>query len=73
MQAAVTPLGAQGFIMFGLPFNMYTMAAWINVVLGIINFILFLPRNFKECKIAAREAMRDQGKATGKFDKVRVH
>lgn len=49
----------------GLPINMYTAAGWINVVLGVINFVLFLPRFFKERKIAAREAMRDQGKASG--------
>lgn len=72
LQAAVTPLGDQGFFMMGLPFNMYTMAGWINVIMGIVNFILFLPWNFKECKIAAREAMRDQGKVSGKFEKVRV-
>lgn len=54
----------------GLPFNMYTMAGWINVIMGICNFIMFLPWNFKECKIAAREAMRDQGKTSGEFNTV---
>ncbi|XP_015610069.1 major facilitator superfamily domain-containing protein 8 isoform X2 [Cephus cinctus] len=64
LQAAVTPLGDKGYKLLGLPFNMYTMAGWINVVMGLFNFVLFLPWNFKERKIAAREAMRDQGKAT---------
>lgn len=45
---------------------MYTMTGWINVVMGIINFILFLPWSFKEHTIAIREAMRNGGKATGK-------
>ncbi|XP_012265280.2 major facilitator superfamily domain-containing protein 8 isoform X2 [Athalia rosae] len=64
LQAAVTPLGDEGFYLLGLPFNMYTMAGWINVVLGVLNFILFLPWNFKERKIAVREAMQSQGKAS---------
>ncbi|XP_043266810.1 major facilitator superfamily domain-containing protein 8 isoform X2 [Venturia canescens] len=64
LQAIVTPLGDEGFFVMGLPFNMYTMAGWINVIMGICNFIMFLPWNFKECKIAAREAMRDQGKTS---------
>ncbi|XP_012272261.1 major facilitator superfamily domain-containing protein 8 [Orussus abietinus] len=64
LQAAVTPLGDDGFYFLGLPFNMYTMAGWINVIMGVMNFIMFLPWNFKECKIAAREAMRDQGKTS---------
>lgn len=67
LQAAVTPLGDEGFYILGLPFNMYTMAGWINVFLGILNFIFFLPNNFKERKIAAREAMREQGKSSGKI------
>lgn len=45
---------------------MYTMTGWINVVMGIINFILFLPWSFKEHTIAIKEAMRNGGKATGK-------
>lgn len=52
----------------GLPMNMYTAAGWINVLMGILNLALFLPWSFKEHKIAAREAMRDQGKASGNLD-----
>ncbi|XP_008210269.1 major facilitator superfamily domain-containing protein 8 [Nasonia vitripennis] len=66
LQTAVTPLGDDGFILMGLPMNMYTAAGWINVLMGILNFCLFLPCCFKEHKIAAREAMRDQGKASEK-------
>ncbi|XP_057335701.1 major facilitator superfamily domain-containing protein 8 isoform X1 [Microplitis mediator] len=66
LQAAVTPLGDAGFNIFGLPFNMYTMAGWINVFFGLLNLIFILPWNFKEHKIAAREAMRDQGKSSEK-------
>ncbi|KAG7199231.1 hypothetical protein KM043_018100 [Ampulex compressa] len=64
LQAAVTPLGDNGIYIMDLPFNMYTMAGWINVVMGILNFIMFLPSNFKEHRIAIKEAMRNEGKAT---------
>lgn len=64
LQAAVTPLGDKTMYLLGLPFNMYTMTGWINVIMGVINFILFLPWNFKEHKIAIREAMRNGGKTT---------
>lgn len=60
LQAAVTFLGPQGFYIFGLPINMYTSVGWINVLLGILNFLLFLPGNFTEHKIAAREALKEQ-------------
>ncbi|KAK4306513.1 hypothetical protein Pmani_021658 [Petrolisthes manimaculis] len=40
----------------GLVWNMYTATGWIGVVLGIINFILFMPCIFKERRIAAKEA-----------------
>lgn len=65
LQAAVTPFGAKGFTFLGLPFNMYTMCGWINVALGIVNIIFFLPWYFKERHIAAREAMINQGKTSG--------
>ncbi|XP_076246546.1 CLN7/MFS domain-containing 8 [Calliopsis andreniformis] len=64
LQAAVTPLGENGFYFINLPLNMFTMTGWINVILGVLNFVLFLPWNFKEHRIAIREAMRDEGKAT---------
>lgn len=67
LQAAVTPLGENGFYLKNLPLNMYTMPGWINVMLGVLNFVLFLPWNFKERRIAMREAMKDEGKATGKY------
>ncbi|KZC09574.1 Major facilitator superfamily domain-containing protein 8, partial [Dufourea novaeangliae] len=66
LQAAVTPLGENGFYFLNLPVNMYTMTGWINVIMGVLNFALFLPWNFKEHRIAIREAMRDQGKTTEK-------
>ncbi|XP_043668192.1 major facilitator superfamily domain-containing protein 8 isoform X1 [Vespula pensylvanica] len=66
LQAAVTPLGDKTIYFLSLPFNMYTMTGWINVIMGIINFILFLPWSFKEHTIAIREAMRNGGKATEK-------
>ncbi|XP_017876594.1 major facilitator superfamily domain-containing protein 8 [Ceratina calcarata] len=64
LQAAVTPLGEDGVYFLNLPVNMYTMPGWINVIMGIVNFILFLPWNFTEHRIAIREAMRDEGKQT---------
>ena len=66
LQTAVTPLGDEGATLLGLPMNMYTAAGWINVLMGLLNFCLFLPCSFKEHKIAAREAMRDHGKGSGK-------
>ncbi|XP_058807793.1 major facilitator superfamily domain-containing protein 8 isoform X2 [Phymastichus coffea] len=66
LQMAVTPLGDRGTSIMGLPMNMYTAAGWINVLMGMLNFALFLPGSFKERKIAAREAMREQGKASEK-------
>ena len=49
LQAAVTPLGDKGFTIFNglLKIDMYTASAWINVLLGIVNFILFFPFIFK--------------------------
>lgn len=67
LQAAVTPLGDKGVTFMMLPLNMYTAAGWINVIMGIINFILLCPWNFKEHKIAIKEAMHNEGKATGKI------
>lgn len=67
IQAAVTFLGSDGVSLFGLPINMYTSVGWINVLMGVLNFILFLPWNFSEHRIAAREAMKEDSKATGEF------
>ncbi|XP_012339096.1 major facilitator superfamily domain-containing protein 8 isoform X1 [Apis florea] len=64
LQAAVTPLGEKGVYFINIPINMYTMTGWINVIMGILNFILFLPWNFTERRIAIREAMRNEGKQT---------
>ncbi|XP_076752228.1 CLN7/MFS domain-containing 8 isoform X2 [Xylocopa sonorina] len=64
LQAAVTSLGEDGIYFINLPVNMYTMTGWINVIMGILNFILFLPWNFTEHRIAIREEMRNQGKQT---------
>ncbi|XP_044739182.1 major facilitator superfamily domain-containing protein 8 [Chrysoperla carnea] len=63
LQAAVVPLGDEGvdLIPGQLKLNMYTAAGWINVILGFVNFCLYLPMFFKEHKIAAREAMLKQG------------
>jgi MFS transporter, ceroid-lipofuscinosis neuronal protein 7 len=49
LQAAVSPLGNEGVLIFGsrLHLDMYTATGWLNVVLGIINCLLFLPVIFK--------------------------
>ncbi|CAH2084343.1 unnamed protein product [Euphydryas editha] len=70
LQAAAAPMGP------GAPYpppgdlaprlDMYTAAGWINALLGLVNFLLFLPFCFKEKKIAAREAMLAQGKENEK-------
>lgn len=45
---------------------MYTASGWCNVLLGVINFFLFLPCFFKDRRVAAREQMILQGKNTEK-------
>lgn len=65
LQAGVTVLGAQGVALgAGMHLDMFTAASWINVFLGVINFVMFLPAIFKEKRIAAREAMLRQGAAS---------
>lgn len=68
LQGLVTPLGDHGVPLFRnkLHLNMYTATGWINVLMGILNFCLFLPFFFKEKRIAAREAMVQQGKESEK-------
>lgn len=73
LQAAAAPLGP------GAPYpppgqpapllrlDMYTAAGWINALLALLNFVLFLPWCFKERPIAAKEAMIAQGKNSGKY------
>lgn len=71
LQAAAAPLGpGPPYAEPGAPgpvlrLDMYTAAGWINAVLGVVNFALFLPWCFKERTIAAREAMVAQGKDSG--------
>jgi len=67
LQALVTILGENGYTVGVLTINMYTAAGWINVLLGVINFVLFLPIVFKERRIAAREAMVLQNAVSGLF------
>lgn len=67
LQAAVTPLGTEGFLFMNtFVINMYTASGWCNVLLGVINFLLFLPCFFKDRRVAAREQMILQGKSTEK-------
>lgn len=67
LQGIFTPLGYDGFNMiFNLPLSMFTAPGWINLLLGIINLVLFLPRFFQDKRIAAREQMLIQGKETEK-------
>lgn len=67
LQAAAAPLGPGPPYPppgdFSTPFrlDMYTAAGWINAILGLVNFLLFLPWCFKERNIAAREAMLARG------------
>jgi hypothetical protein len=67
LQAAVTPLGDKGIpIIPGiLTLDMYTAAGWVNVLLGVLNCLLFLPSVFRERRIAAREAMLHHGMESG--------
>ncbi|XP_032290420.1 major facilitator superfamily domain-containing protein 8 isoform X2 [Drosophila virilis] len=63
LQALVTPLGRSGHVWFWgtMHVNMYTASGWINVLMSMGNFVMFLPGIFKEHKIAAREIMVMQG------------
>jgi Na+/H+ antiporter NhaD/arsenite permease-like protein len=67
IQTAVSPLGEKGFPLFGdkVNFNMYTAAGWVNVLLAVLNFFLLLPCFFSEQPIAAKEAQKKHGAATG--------
>lgn len=73
LQAAAAPLGGGGpYAPPGtseklLRLDMYTAAGWINALLGLVNFALFLPCCFKERRVAAREAMLAHGKQSGQF------
>lgn len=66
LQAAVTPLGNHGYPILGglLHLDMYTASGWINVLMGVVNFSMFLPFFFSEQKIAAKEVMVMQGKTS---------
>uniref|UniRef100_A0A1A9W744 Major facilitator superfamily (MFS) profile domain-containing protein n=1 Tax=Glossina brevipalpis TaxID=37001 RepID=A0A1A9W744_9MUSC len=66
LQALVTLLGSEGYTwLWGFfIFNMYTACGWINVVMSIGNFIMFLPIVFQERKVAAREIMIMKGKSS---------
>jgi MFS transporter, ceroid-lipofuscinosis neuronal protein 7 len=62
LQAAVTPLGTEGFLFMNtFQINMYTASGWLNVLLGLTNFVMFLPCFFKDRRVAAREQMIRQG------------
>jgi MFS transporter, ceroid-lipofuscinosis neuronal protein 7 len=66
LQALFTLLG-DGIKIFGVfPFSMYTAPGWVNVVLGAINIVIFLPHIFKDHNIAIREQMMLQGKDNAK-------
>ena len=66
LQAFVTMLGDPGVVLLRgvVHLNMYTAAGWINVLLGFINFLMFMPSVWTERNIAARELMLLHGKAT---------
>ncbi|XP_065171155.1 major facilitator superfamily domain-containing protein 8-like isoform X2 [Atheta coriaria] len=68
IQTSVVPLGNHGFWLIKnfIKLDMYTACGWINVVMSIFNFCLFMPRFFKERRIATKEAMLKQGVSTEK-------
>lgn len=66
LQAAFTPL-KDGFKFFDtFTFSMFTAPGWVNIFLGVINMIFFLPSLFKDHNIAVREQMMLQGKDNAK-------
>lgn len=66
IQAAVVPFGNDGFwiIPNHLKLNMYTATGWLNVLLALGNFCLFLPSIFHEHKVAEREAALKQASSS---------
>lgn len=66
LQAFVTMLGDPGIVVMRgvIHLNMYTAAGWINVVLGFLNFLMFMPAVFTERNIAAKELMLRHGKTS---------
>lgn len=67
LQAAFTLLGGEGILIFKtFPLTMYTAPGWINVILGAVNMIIFIPHFFKDHNIAVREQMMLQGKENAK-------
>jgi ceroid-lipofuscinosis MFS transporter 7 len=74
LQAGFTAIG-DGFVLpGGLRISMYTAPGWANVILGIANICLFLPRVFEDHNIAVREQMMLQGKESTKdtYSKVKI-
>lgn len=49
LQAAVTPLGNDGYkwLWGGMVINTFTACGWINVLMSVANFIMFLPKVFE--------------------------
>ncbi|XP_070502562.1 major facilitator superfamily domain-containing protein 8-like [Chironomus tepperi] len=67
LQGLFTPLGGDGIKMFyNIPLSMYTAPGWLNVFLGLLNLILFLPKFFQDKRVAAREQMLMHGKESEK-------
>ncbi|KAK9874783.1 hypothetical protein WA026_005589 [Henosepilachna vigintioctopunctata] len=64
IQAAVVPLGSDGFWIIQNKFklDMYTACGWISVLIALVNLYMMLPTIFIEHKIAGREAMMKQKK-----------
>ena len=66
LQALFTLLG-DGVKIFNIfPLSMYTAPGWVNVILGALNIVIFLPHIFKDHNISVREQMMIQGKENAK-------
>lgn len=66
LQAAFTYLD-EGILIFNyFPLSMFTAPGWVNVFLGAINIVIFVPQLFKDHNIAVREQMMVQGKENAK-------
>lgn len=61
IQAALSTIGKEGFMWYGLRINMYTLAGWICALVGVIYIILLNPSCFVHRTIAAQEAMKTIG------------
>lgn len=61
IQSMLSIVGTDGFMWYGLRFNMYTLGGWICALVGVVYIVFLNPSWFVHRTIAAREAMKSTG------------